>query len=369
MELIKFIENNKSDWREKLQKPPYNLIVKESEDYTLLKYNQLESNFSQPIVKECRGIILDKNNKIVCYPFEKFWNFCESYADTIDWNSARVLDKIDGSLLKLWHDNGKWHWATNGNINADTLKLCLNYMASIQCPYKTWGELIRSAINYKDIDFNTLNKNYTYMFELVSPYTKIVIPYAETKLYHLATRDNTTFQELETNISVEKPKSYSVSTLDDCIKAAENLSKDFEGFVVVDKYYHRIKVKNPIYLMLHRAANNNQISISRILELIKVGDEEEFIGYFPEYIEVIYKIKSIINKFELEMKREYEEAYNLSTKEERKNVALFINSNLRWKDYCLKQIYSNKKQTAHDYLFSMVGDKLRDLVKAELEKK
>lgn len=90
------------------------------------------------------------------------------------------------------------------------------------CPYKTFGELIRTAVNYKDLDFNNLNKNFTYMFELVSPYTKIVIPYSETKLYHLATRDNTTFEELETDIGVEKPKSYDISTIDDCVLALKN---------------------------------------------------------------------------------------------------------------------------------------------------
>lgn len=83
MKLLEFI-NEHDNWKELLQQSPYNLIVKEKDDYTLLKYNQLESDFSNEIVRECRGIILNKDNKIVCYPFHKFFNYGEQYADFID---------------------------------------------------------------------------------------------------------------------------------------------------------------------------------------------------------------------------------------------------------------------------------------------
>ena len=58
LQLLNFIKQNKENWKEVLQKPPYSLIVKESDDYVLLKYNQLESDLSNSIVQECRGVSL-----------------------------------------------------------------------------------------------------------------------------------------------------------------------------------------------------------------------------------------------------------------------------------------------------------------------
>lgn len=97
MELLKFIKEHE-DWKELLQRAPYFLEVKEEEGFVLLKYSQIKSDFSQPIVQECRGIILDSNNGIVCWPFDKFFNYGECYAAKIDWSSAKVQEKIDGCL-------------------------------------------------------------------------------------------------------------------------------------------------------------------------------------------------------------------------------------------------------------------------------
>ena len=323
---------------------------------------------SNSIVQECRGIILRKSDlKVVCFPFTKFFNYHEPNAANIDWDGARVLDKIDGSLTKLWFDKGHWHWSTNGNIDADKTEFAINDLSQMYCPYKTFGELIRTAVNYKDLDFNNLNKNFTYMFELVSPYTKIVIPYSETKLYHLATRDNTTFQELETDIGVEKPKSYDISTIDDCVVAAEKLSSDYEGFVVVDKNYHRIKIKNPKYLMMHRMASNNSLSIKNILEMIKINECSEFLSYFPEYTNAFKIVDQILKKYYFEMAKEYSEFKEQSLFLSRREIAEKINSNAKWKDYLFGAIYKNETDV-EKYLFEMKGDRLLSLVREDYKK-
>ena len=368
LQLLNFIKQNKENWKEVLQQPPYSLIVKEDDDYILLKYNQLESDLSNSIVQECRGIILRKSDlKVVCFPFTKFFNYHEPNAANIDWDGARVLDKIDGSLTKLWFDKGHWHWSTNGNIDADKTEFAINDLSQMYCPYKTFGELIRTAVNYKDLDFNNLNKNFTYMFELVSPYTKIVIPYSETKLYHLATRDNITFEELETDIGVEKPKSYDISTIDDCVVAAEKLSSDYEGFVVVDKNYHRIKIKNPKYLMMHRMASNNSLSIKNILEMIKINECSEFLSYFPEYTNAFKIVDQILKKYYFEMAKEYSEFKEQSLFLSRREIAEKINSNAKWKDYLFGAIYKNETDE-EKYLFEMKGDRLLNLVREDYKK-
>jgi hypothetical protein len=53
--------------------------------------------------------------RVVCYPYNKFFNFGEPYAVTdIDWSSAVVYEKYDGSLATLYHYKGEWMVASSG---------------------------------------------------------------------------------------------------------------------------------------------------------------------------------------------------------------------------------------------------------------
>ena len=162
----------------------------------------------------------------------------------------------------------------------------------------------------KIYDIDNIDKEYTYIFELVSPENKIVINYDKTHLYHIGTRNNITGQEIDTDIGIEKPKEYSLTTFDECLKAVEELNKDkteHEGFVVVDKDYNRIKIKTPEYVALHHLSNNNEIITSKdkVIALLKSDDlnEKELLKQYPEY-------EKVFNFYKLEMERVNIELYN-----------------------------------------------------------
>lgn len=308
----KFIRENKN-WKDLIQESPYYISIVDDEKYFLLKYQQIKSDFNNDIVKECRGIIFNRYTlKPVCVPFFKFGNYGESYADEIDWSTAKVQEKIDGSLIKLWYDN-EWHISTNGTIDASK--------ADIQncILYKNFKELFLSCA---DIDINSLNKNYTYMFELVSPYNQVVIKYPETKIYHIGTRDNITLQELNIDIGIEKPKLYNISTIEDCIKSASILDSSHEGFVVVDDKYHRVKVKNPIYVSMHHAVNNHMMTLKRVINIVDMNEVEEFLNYFPEYIDIFTKVCYNIGIIKKELSEIIETLHNHKFKT-RKDLALY----------------------------------------------
>ena len=58
---------------------------------------QTASNMGQKVVRECRGMILEKGTwDVVALPFLKFFNAGEKHAAVIDWTSARVYEKLDG---------------------------------------------------------------------------------------------------------------------------------------------------------------------------------------------------------------------------------------------------------------------------------
>ena len=114
--LIEFIRKNKDNWRELLSQEPYNLKFNECGKFTLVRYSQLSSDFSNPIVQESRGCIIDNEAlEYACRPFVKFFNVSEELASPIDWGSARIQIKHDGSIKQ--HPDG-WGclWISNGQV-------------------------------------------------------------------------------------------------------------------------------------------------------------------------------------------------------------------------------------------------------------
>ncbi|MDE1867846.1 MAG: 2'-5' RNA ligase, partial [Thaumarchaeota archaeon] len=80
----------------------------------------IEAPKGHPIVEDCRGLILDSENNwnIVALPFKRFYNYAEGHAAKIDWSTARIQEKVDGSLCIVYFYDNKWHVATRGMPDA-----------------------------------------------------------------------------------------------------------------------------------------------------------------------------------------------------------------------------------------------------------
>ncbi len=290
--ICKFIKEHPDTWEEILKKD-YDLRIKKEGSYAIFNYNVV-ANFYDAIVQEARGIIIDfETCEVVCWPFRKFGNYNEGYADNIDWDSAKVLEKVDGSIIKLWFDfkKGDWQFSTNGTIRAETANV--DGAEGI-----TYGGIIRRADNFSDIPFASLDKTCTYIFELVSRETRVVIDYKGTSLYHLGARSNLTGKEFEVDIGIKKPKAYSIGSLNDCISAAVALNQqnpesseiENEGFVVVDKNYNRVKIKSPDYIMMHKVKSMVDLKKVDCLNVI-LYESDKLLSLFENCPEIVPVIK------------------------------------------------------------------------------
>lgn len=294
LNLQTFIRENEN-WRELISEKPYCIKVTEKEDLVCFKYSQIDSDFNEPLVRECRGIILEKDTwNVVVYPFKKFFNYGEEYADEIDWKSAKVTSKEDGSLIKIYHYNGEWRVGTNSTIDAEDAVLNSPY-------YRNFRELFDVAANNCKFGFDRLDPNYTYLMELCSCHNTIVVPYNEPKLFHIGTRNNITCEEVEVDIGIEKPKQYMLSSLEDCIAMAKTFDFTKEGFVIKDKNYNRIKIKSEDYVRVHRLANNGSLTLERAIDLIRMNEIDEFLNYFPNYTFYINNIRNRLTAFRIDI--------------------------------------------------------------------
>ena len=293
------------NWKELLTGEPYNLKISEDGPYVMFKYNQLSSDFSNPIVREARGIIFKRDDwsHPVCWPFMKFFNYGEPNATELDWSTAFVTEKIDGSLMKVWYDKN-WHISTNGTIDAFAAKLN-------DIKVHDFEELFLETLgkyNYNCFGAFTdrLDSDLTYMFELVSPYNRVVIPYEEPAIYFLGARDNYTGEEFNCSSLVagalgmgrfKLPKQYPLTSADDCLKLAEAFSWNQEGFVACDAQFNRVKIKSPAYVMAHYARNNNVINRKHLIKIIITNEVEEFLCYASDYMEEFEKVQNLMNSF------------------------------------------------------------------------
>ena len=294
-ELSAFIKQN-PNWEEKLAGPPYFVKSKRDGGFVLLKYDQIHSDFNVPLVRECRGIILDETDSYlpVCVPFYKFGNFGESYVPEIDWGSARVQEKADGSLVKLWHYRGEWRISSNGEIDARNAHISSALLAGTQ--QTDLHTLFLEAWGKTGVSYSSLDKNCTYMFELTSPHNRVVVRYTETAIWHIGTRDNRTLIEYDIDIGIPKPRLFPLKTLEDCIESAKQLGDNEEGYVIVDRHFNRIKVKSPRYVALNRLSQG-VTTRGNIVEIIQNNEQDEFLTYFPEYREIFAEALCRIDAF------------------------------------------------------------------------
>lgn len=303
--LCRFLSEHPEQWEALLWKQ-YGIKSKREGPYAIFNYGHA-SDFSDPIVQEARGIILDTETlEVVCWPFRKFGNHNESYADSIDWSHARVLEKVDGSIIKLWYDRRKpgWQFSTNATIRAESAAVGEYGLTSFL-------EIIRSAENFDRIPFDTLDKDLTYIFELVSPSSRVVVPYETTMLYHIGTRSNLTGLESETDIGIRKPQMYPIHSLAECLETAVRLNQNSsqeilaEGFVVVDCHWNRVKVKSPDYIAKHHLLQMKSIPKRECVRMLLESSQDrdticeanpELIPVFKFYDYHLARLEQLANR-------------------------------------------------------------------------
>lgn len=369
LKVLDLINSNK-DWERILSSPPYNLIIKWKEPFVLLKYNQLSSDMREEICQECRGIILKKTTdgfKVASMRFKKFFNYGEDKAAKLDLSKpVLVSQKIDGSLIGVWYDEDTgWHISTSGNVDARDSELQFQ-----TDKLHTYYDLFMEAFSKYNLSFDMFDKRYTTYYELVSPYNRVVVPYKETKLYWLGTRDNQTLKEYNFKDMPEHltdvPKYYECSSIEEIKAKVDNISTEdehFEGFVIEDCKGERIKLKSPSYMNLFFIKGDGIFSEKKILKIILEEEDDDILAYFPEYKPDFDRIRRLLSIYITDIKKALKEAKS-KLKLDRKEYAKWASKQIN--PYVLFKFYDNYDDfNLKEIIEDMPLEKLLDNVKKE----
>jgi len=254
MQIVKFLQKYGLKGEKQL-KERYNIKIKEYPDRIILNYNQINSPKFDSLVMEARGLILSRPNyKILARSFKRFWNFDnDPNKKNFDILKAICYEKIDGSLISIYYDGKQWEISTKGTAYAE------GNLGSNES--KTYRQLFLETLKlpFDFITKNFLNKNHTYVFEIVSPEIRIVTPYSENDLYlltivnnHNGKEDNRiSIQNLAKKLKVKVPRIFKFNTIEQIINSLKTLPVLEEGYVChIPESNWRIKIKNPGYLAI-----------------------------------------------------------------------------------------------------------------------
>ena len=259
------------------------LTDKDYPNLYLLKYSKDKSDLNVEGVKQARGIILEKEtNNVMCYSLDKFEDK-NDLINTDDIDGWEFEDAIDGTQIRLYYYDSKWISTTARRI--DSKKSKWNYV-------KTFYELFEDVEQL--INYELLNKDYTYTFILKHIENRIVSSVTKNELIHIHTRNNKTLEEVDVDIKVPKPRKFQFVSFDDFITDINKLDFENKGYVVKcsnKRYMFQSKEYEEV-----RDLKGNHLNINyNYLELLKNNKLDDFLGYFPEFQ---IKFQSVIQKID-----------------------------------------------------------------------
>lgn len=288
----------------------------------------------------CRGLIMDAEYEVVARPFSKFFNLeeCESAGITIPQEPFQVFEKLDGSLGILYWENDVPAIATRGSFASD------------QALYAT-----KTLLPKYDKFIRGLDKNFTYLFEIIYPENRIVLDYGtKEKLVLIAIIETKTgFEESIKNLNwPDKAKIYDGLTDLNTISKMEKNNE--EGFVIRFESGLRMKYKFSEYKRLHRILTG--ISKRNIWEMLKNGENfDALLENVPdEFYDWVKQTKS-------EIETEYQKLLNIALSAieidnlvtiDRKSAAITINQ--KHKQFAALIFTLLDKNNPKDQIFKMI---------------
>jgi RNA ligase len=245
-------------------------IVAEREDYTVIDYVVqkgdtfvAEDAYAESILRECRGIVFDKSGNLIRRPLHKFDNLNQNEAahySNVDWDSEHVLwEKMDGSMIAPIPIDGDFRLGTRMGVTDVAIQ----------------AEKWLSADHTSFIN-TSIKIGMTPIFEYIGPDNRIVIRYDEPQLVLLALRYNETgeyyspdyLKNVADCYKIPVARSYgSVKEIKSFLEIAQK-EEDKEGYVVAFATGERYKIKNELYLNLHKSKDLMQSKRNIVLRVL-----------------------------------------------------------------------------------------------------
>lgn len=299
---------------------------------------------------QCRGLVLNSRGDIIARPFKKFFNFEDVYhkVDLSNKKSYEIFDKLDGSLGMLFNYKGEWIFSSKGSFESEQSKEGFKFL--------------------KKYDYESLNTEYTYMFEIIYPNNRIVVDYGGEEdiillgAIHTQSGEELPYSKLPNNFNVVKLNNRLVGM---SLSELKDLNIDNKEGYVVKIGDVRVKVKFVDYFKKHSVLTNvssydiweNLISNKRVSDMVKSIDiPDEFYDWMQKIEDnILMEYDNILSL--------HKEVYNeLSTISDQKKFAKTI-LNIKNPEVKSKYLFLLRNGYDDDY----IGNKILKTLKPKYE--
>lgn len=268
-----------------------------------------------PITLQCRGLILDEDYNVVGRPFKKFFNY-EEHFGPLPTGPYDVWEKIDGSLIIVTWYEGKLVVSTRGSFTSDQ---------------STWARELLETVYSEQV--TKLDRDFTYLFELIHPDNRIVVNYGGIKELRLIgiihTKEGWEIQPSTEVYGFKIPEFLGTFGQEDSplnLRFLEESNR--EGFVL---RWHsdnlRLKLKFYEYVRLHKVlSHHNTVSIWEAMRFENDEGLMRLLEHLPDeyYVDAKRWVDRISAKFS-EVDKAAQACYNkVKDLPSRREIALSI---------------------------------------------
>lgn len=302
------------------------VIVKEINDYILMKYDKKALNIENEKTLGLLRSIITKNDKLVCFAPQKAVNF-NKFIESNEFNDCDITEFIPGTMINVFYDansddDSKWQICTRSNIGA---KCRFNLDSQ-----KTFRDMFLEAAVNSDLTWDKLDKECCYSFVLEHPENTNLscVKDARITLTHVYKISDNNIQDITEDVEIEniiKPRNIKnlYPHIDDWLELidlcsdSENLLQQ-AGFIIKNKNNQRTKILNISFLSAKSLNGNSQKLQYNYYKLRNTNKIYEYLKHFPQH-------KKQFDEFQEQLYSWTEQLYGFY-------VSCFIEKNIRLKD-------------------------------------
>lgn len=320
--------------------------------YSIISYHRKFLSSDEKIFNEglLRSVILDDDNKIISFSppksvsFETFFNLYPNKTNVI------VAEEfIEGTMINLFWDSkiSEWEISTRHSVGGE-----VGFYTSPSLLKKTFRTMFYEAVEENHLDFNNLNKEYSYSFVLQHPENRIVLSIKKPQLYlvsayhilndeEIISINSSEYQSIVNHSNVKIPQVYETwENYEDLINRYAGLNTDYniQGFLLKNiETGLRTKERNPNYEVVRKLRGNQAKLQYQYLILIKSKDVTNFLKYYQEYKKDFFLFRKLLRQFTHALYKNYISCYICKEK-----PLLEYSNQYRTHMYYIHEIYKNE---------------------------
>lgn len=331
-----------------------------------LNYDQIMVKNGDIVAEQCRGMVIRPTHvdmhgdnwkhevvghvDVLAWPMNRFYNYGDPVADEINWSDpdVRIYEKLDGTMIIVYWDELQQRWCAatrsvpeadlpiyNDHIEIGNMTFSGLFLKALQETREAIDGISLNDKSSKFDDIIVLNKQFTYVFELTTPYNRIVVKYDVPRVTLLAVRHTSEGYELPIESlkmrHVNMPKTWNLCSIESLVAFVDSANPaNLEGAVICDSLFNRIKVKNKSWVLSSRAKNLVTVSKRSALLAIITGTIDDVLPLIEDEIanelrKMQVTLKSYLRQIDLNFA-----TFRANSQESRKNFALMVAEHGDW---------------------------------------